>query len=198
MENDAGTKLQRLLEVVYKYRSEQKAKVDSSGGKLKLGDLTSVNLTKVDGGVQVNVLPDEIVACFDIRVIPSEVEGFEDVLKQWMTYAGAGVKYSFEIYTFNKNTTPITDDDPHWHVFSSTLKSEGCRYETEIFSGATDSRFLRMAGYKSIGFSPMNNSPVLLHCDDEYLDEKVFLRGVQIYEKLIPNLANIPEGPKTP
>ena len=66
-----------------------------------------------------------------------------------------------------------------------------CKYETEIFTGATDSRYLRGEGFRSIGFSPMINTPVLLHDHNEYLDESVFLRGVQIYEKLIPNLANV-------
>uniref|UniRef100_A0A914PWE5 Aminoacylase n=1 Tax=Panagrolaimus davidi TaxID=227884 RepID=A0A914PWE5_9BILA len=66
-----------------------------------------------------------------------------------------------------------------------------CKYETEIFIGATDSRYLRELGYRSIGFSPMNNTPILLHDHNEYIDESVFLRGIEIYEKLIPNLANV-------
>ena len=40
----------------------------------------------------------------------------------------------------------------------------------------------------------MNNTPVLLHDHNEYLDESVFLRGVEIYEKLIPNLANVEDA----
>lgn len=44
----------------------------------------------------------------------------------------------------------------------------------------------------AIGFSPINNTPVLLHDHDEFLDEKVFLKGVKIYEQLILNLANVP------
>ena len=48
-------------------------------------------------------------------------------------------------------------------------------------------------GYKAIGFSPMNNTPVLLHDHNEFIDEKVFLRGIEIYEKLIASLANLPD-----
>lgn len=47
-------------------------------------------------------------------------------------------------------------------------------------------------GVMAIGFSPINNTPVLLHDHDEFLDEKVFLKGVKIYEQLILNLANVP------
>ncbi|KAK6053210.1 hypothetical protein COOONC_09284, partial [Cooperia oncophora] len=48
-------------------------------------------------------------------------------------------------------------------------------------------------GYRSIGFSPMINTPQLLHDHNEYLNERVFLRGVEIYETLIDNLANVQE-----
>ena len=43
-----------------------------------LGDVTTVNLTGVEGGVQHNVVPDEFKAKFDIRVSPKtdmEVNG---------------------------------------------------------------------------------------------------------------------------
>lgn len=50
--------------------------------------------------------------------------------------------------------------------------------------------FLQL-GYRSIGFSPMINTPSLLHDHNEYLNEKVFLRGVEIYETLIDSLASV-------
>jgi hypothetical protein len=39
----------------------------------------------------------------------------------------------------------------------------------------------------------MINTPVLLHDHNEFLNEKVFLRGVEIYTKLIERLANVPK-----
>jgi aminoacylase len=54
-----------------------------------------------------------------------------------------------------------------------------------IFPAATDSRFLRALGIKAIGFSPMRNSPILLHEHDEYLDTDVFVEGCAVYEKLL-------------
>ena len=35
-----------------------------------LGDVTTVNLTGLEGGVQQNVVPSEFIAKFDIRVSP--------------------------------------------------------------------------------------------------------------------------------
>jgi hypothetical protein len=37
----------------------------------------------------------------------------------------------------------------------------------------------------------MINTPQLLHDHDEFLNEKVFIRGVDIYEQLIERLANV-------
>lgn len=45
-------------------------------------------------------------------------------------------------------------------------------------------------GYPAIGFSPMNNTPILLHDHDEFLNENVFLRGIEIYCEIITALGN--------
>uniref|UniRef100_A0A0N5ABV2 tRNA-synt_2 domain-containing protein n=1 Tax=Syphacia muris TaxID=451379 RepID=A0A0N5ABV2_9BILA len=47
-------------------------------------------------------------------------------------------------------------------------------------------------GCKVIGFSPIICTPPLLHANDEYIEESVFLNGVEIYENLIQALANAP------
>lgn len=94
--------------------------------------------------------------------------------------------------------------------------------EPEIFPAATDSRYLRavslmqwmssgwawilaflltaspcslQVGVPALGFSPMNCTPVLLHDHDERLHEAVFLRGVDIYTRLLPALASVPALP---
>lgn len=47
------------------------------------------------------------------------------------------------------------------------------------------------AGHPAIGFSPMNHTPVLLHDHNEFLNEQVFLRGIEIYAHLISALASV-------
>ena len=44
----------------------------------------------------------------------------------------------------------------------------------------------------------MINTPVLLHDHNEYLEESVFLRGVEIYTKLIKNLASVEKSESAP
>lgn len=60
-----------------------------------------------------------------------------------------------------------------------------------IFPGGTDSRYVREVGIPALGFSPIVNTPVLLHDHDEFLNEKVFLEGIKIYEELLQAVANV-------
>ena len=53
------------------------------------------------------------------------------------------------------------------------------------------SSYLPQAGIDMLGFSPMNNTPILLHDHDERLNEQIFLRGIDIYCSIIPALANL-------
>ena len=38
----------------------------------------------------------------------------------------------------------------------------------------------------------MNNTPILLHEHNEFLNETVFLRGIDIYVEILSNLATVP------
>ncbi|KAK6018782.1 hypothetical protein OSTOST_15608 [Ostertagia ostertagi] len=126
---------------------------------------------------------------FDIRITPTtDFDEFERMLASWCKDAGEGVTYEF-LQDTNRNMTPTTADDPWWNAFEKSLRDQHCDFTKEIFSAATDSRFIRELGYRSIGFSPMINTPQLLHDHNEYLNERVFLRGVEIYETLM-TLAN--------
>lgn len=61
---------------------------------------------------------------------------------------------------------------------------------SQVFPGGTDSRYIRALGIPAIGFSPMNNTPVLLHDHDEFIAADVYLKGIQIYQNIIKSLAN--------
>ncbi|VIO94977.1 Uncharacterized protein BM_BM17575 [Brugia malayi] len=192
IENTASEKLQKIINSFMKFREEQK-KLLELNKDLTLSNVISVNLTKIEGGVQLNVLPTEIKVWFDLRIPPMHnFEELENQISKWCTDAGSDVTYSFIKNTRIKAMTPVTDDDPWWHAFSSVFKQLNYPILLDIFPGSTDSRFLRQKGIRSIGFSPINKIPLLLHAYNEYITEECFLNGVTIYEKLIEKLANLP------
>ena len=61
----------------------------------------------------------------------------------------------------------------------------------EIFPAGTDSRYLRAAGIPAFGFSPMQNTPILLHDNDERLGVAEFVKGISVFQTLIKNMANM-------
>lgn len=57
--------------------------------------------------------------------------------------------------------------------------------------GITDARHLRELGIPALGFSPINNTKMEIHKENEYLGVQTFLCGIKIYCLLIPALAEV-------
>ncbi|KIH68998.1 N-acyl-L-amino-acid amidohydrolase [Ancylostoma duodenale] len=67
IENTAGEKLQSIINSALTFREEQRSLLKKDPSK-KLGDVITLNLTKVEGGVQVNVLPEKFTICESIAL----------------------------------------------------------------------------------------------------------------------------------
>ena len=172
----------------------------------KLGDVTSLNVTLLRAGMRagdrdvLNVVPATAEAGFDIRISPSQPPGeVSDMLNTWCSEVNSSngscqITWRYENTSLNvHHVTELTEKNQWWEVFREAVSSEcGVSCRTEVFPAATDSRFLRAMGIKAFGFSPIRRSPILLHENDEYLDEGVFLEGVHVYVKLLRALASQP------
>lgn len=60
-----------------------------------------------------------------------------------------------------------------------------------VFFASTDSRFVREMGIPSIGFSPMETLPVLLHKHDEYITVSGYLTGIKMYKTILQKMTGI-------
>ncbi|KAJ8258323.1 hypothetical protein COCON_G00173350 [Conger conger] len=195
VENTAAEKLHKIINSFLDFREQEKTRLNTSQC-LTLGDVTTVNMTMVKGGVAYNVIPAEMDVTFDIRIPPTvNLQEFEKQIQRWCKEAGEGITYEFAQKHTNQDMTSTEDSDPWWKAFSATFKTMNISLEKEIFPAATDSRFIRAVGLPAIGFSPMNQTPILLHDHNEYLSEQVFLRGIQVYQELLPALASVPALP---
>ena len=56
-----------------------------------------------------------------------------------------------------------------------------------------DCRIFRAHNTPSISFSPMNHTPNFRHESNEWLHESIFLRGIDIMQQIIIDLANKPD-----
>ncbi|XP_014814955.1 PREDICTED: aminoacylase-1 isoform X1 [Calidris pugnax] len=225
--NTAAEKLHKVINSFLAFRESEKQRLKSDSS-LTLGDVTSLNLTMLEGGVCFNVVPSEMAAGFDIRIPPTvDLKAFEEQVAAWCQSAGDGVTYEFiqvrgsqppglivpvpplprahppaphlpsppRQKCMDQHVSSTEESDPWWKAFSGVCRDMKLQIKLEIFPAATDSRYIRAAGHPAIGFSPMNRTPVLLHDHNEFLNEQVFLRGIDIYARLLSALASVPPLP---
>jgi aminoacylase len=190
-----GTALQKLHDVCAKflaYRAEQKAALDDAHGCKTLGDVTTVNLTNIEGGIggQPNVIPGAAHATFDIRIAPTvDLVEFKQRLDSWC--AVDGVRYEFLQYHPEHFVSTTDPADKWWAAFAGAFKQLGHAIEPEVFPAATDSRFIRAHGIPAYGFSPMSSTPILLHDHNEFVFRDEFVRGIGVMQHLVQAMANV-------
>ncbi|XP_064422213.1 aminoacylase-1 [Latimeria chalumnae] len=195
VENTAAEKLHKVMAAFLEFREKERQRLNTNAC-FSLGDVTTVNMTMVKGGVAYNVVPTEMSASFDIRIPPTvNLKEFEEQIKTWCEAAGDGITYEFAQKFMDQTVTPTDESNPWWVAFASACNEMNMTVKHEIFPAATDSRFFRAASYPAIGFSPMNRTPILLHDHNEYLNEGVFLHGINIYMCVISTIASVPALP---
>lgn len=191
LDNTAGEKIRVVIDRFMDRRAQEKEKLKDPT-KYQIGDVLSINLTQLQGGVQTNVIPESLTASFDLRLPPTlDHEEFEATIKKWCEEAGKDVTYTFEQKNPKIESTKLDDSNPFWLAFKSACDNLGLVLQMGIFPGGTDSRYVRQVGIPAICFSPMNKTKILLHDHDEYLNKDIYLRGIEIYMSIIPAVANV-------
>jgi len=204
VKNTASEKLLRSLGHFMQFRQQQEERLHQGcqhavAKKLTLGDVVTINITMLKAGVTtdggktyaLNVIPMEAEAGFDLRIPPSlPLDVFESKLKEWTSEEGVSYEFVFKTPAHAVSSTD-RNENVWWKVFEDTCVELGLNLEPEIFPAGTDSRYLRMLGIPSFGFSPMNNTPILLHDHNEYINVATFVKGIDVYVKVVAALANV-------
>ncbi|RZB71419.1 aminoacylase-1 [Glycine soja] len=205
-DGSAVENLMESVEVVSRFRESQFDVVKA--GKALNGEVVSVNPVYVKAGVvsedgfAMNVQPSEAEAGFDLRLTPTTdpEEMRRRIAEEW---APAVRNMSYEIiekgplrdYMGRPLMTATDDSNPWWSVFKQAITSVGEKLSRpEILASTTDARYLRQKGIPVLGFSPMKNTPILLHDHNEHLKDTVFMKGIQVYESLISSLSTFTEA----
>ena len=185
-----GTAVERLMKVlnaVSEFRSLQVDRLAKSDDYVRdCGKFTSVNITMLNAGSQVNVIPDEACAMVDLRLSNDlGEEGLQTLLDSWRMI---DPNVCIEIVQKTPLISPSDISLQHWwQKMQDSLN--GMPFVVTTFPGATDSRFLRQKGIPAIGISPYINTPILLHDHDEYIEISQFMSGIDIHAKLISALS---------
>ena len=163
----------------------------------------------VSGGVQENMIPPELEATVDIRFPPKySYPEINRLLEEWCRQAGPGVGFVDQRAVSAQSVCPCpcpcpsdasvvepAATDKWWTLVTGALEKhvappQSVRYKAAVFPGASYAQFLRARGVPCIGFSPIANTPVLPHAENEFVYTKEFLRGVAVYIDIISDLAN--------
>mmetsp|Transcript_15103 Transcript_15103/g.17588 ORF Transcript_15103/g.17588 Transcript_15103/m.17588 type:complete len:307 (-) Transcript_15103:104-1024(-) len=185
---------------------KRKMAKEATKTKMTLGDVTSLNITTLQAGVRAgdsfvhNCVPPSASCSLDIRISPHvKPSEMKEMLDRWCEECSSSVeeghKITWDYIGGHGNDlqehalTPIDGSvNPWYRVFGNAIEKMGIKYEPEVFPAATDSRFLRALGIRALGFSPMRNSEIMLHENNKYIEESVFLEGVGVYVRIIEAL----------
>lgn len=85
---------------------------------LKPGDVTTINLTMINGGCQTNILPAKISVNFDIRLaIDVDIKRMEETVQEWCRNSGPGVTVKFKEDIIYSKPTKIDNSNLWWVAF---------------------------------------------------------------------------------
>lgn len=205
-DNTAMENLLKSIESVRRFRASQFDLV-KAGVKAE-GEVISVNMVFLKAGTPsptgfvMNLQPSEAQAGFDIRVPPiadhDQASLERRIAEEW---APASRNMTFEIRQFKQKDsgkpilTAYDSSNPWWTLIEEAIvKAKGKIGKPEIFPASTDARYFRMKGVHAIGFSPMANTPILLHDHNEFLNKEEYLKGIEVYESILKAFASFVEA----
>ncbi|CAJ2638333.1 unnamed protein product [Trifolium pratense] len=122
-----------------------------------------------------NLQPSEAEAGFDIRVPPTaDTESLERrIAEEWApSWRNMSFRFQQKVSVYDASGKPVitkTDSsNPWWALLENAVQEAGGKLgKPEIFPASTDARYFRNLGLPAIGFSPMANTPILLHDHNE-------------------------------
>jgi len=152
--------------------------------RMKLDDheaYTELNVSKIQGGIAINIVPGECEIACERRVLPNEDWG---TVKKQVDDALATVKgVNFKTSFMNpQKSYLIPRDHPAVTLAKESIqKTLGYPPKFKVESGRTDSTYLNEAGVKTVILGPGE----VAHIADEYIDVKRLEEFSQVLSHLL-------------
>ena len=150
---------------------------------------STVALTKLQGSDTINIIPNEAVAAFSVRVAPWNTT--DEMLARIAALAGENADVTAE-YRFEPSPVSPVDSDA-FALLQSTVDAvyPGVPAVPYVMNGGTDSKhFTRICDkvYRFAGFRFSNEERAAMHGNDETLRTQSYLDGVRFYIKLLQSI----------
>ncbi|MEG1067044.1 MAG: M20/M25/M40 family metallo-hydrolase [Anaerovoracaceae bacterium] len=112
----------------------------------------NINVTLINGGSAINVIPSSVSFDCDLRLVPGCT--MDDAIKDVKSIIGDG--YEIEVVEYNQGSTKL-DMSQMEELAKAIGKRDGEGSPIPlVLSGVTDGRFLSTLGIQTFGFTPMN------------------------------------------
>lgn len=119
-EGTAGEKLKNFVNKIMDFRAAEVKRMEDEN--LFLGDVTSVNITRIHGGVLSNVIPSEYRMTVDFRLsLQIDHVEFENRLKTWCEESGGGIEMVYEQKQPKIAPTKIDSSNPYYVAFNDAV-----------------------------------------------------------------------------
>lgn len=119
--NAASVKLTHLLQKFDEYRKTELHRLQSDS-KLFYSDVTALNVTKVNGGIQSNVVPHEFKVTIDFRIAPNvDHEEFEKMIRKLVDEVDSEIKLEFEQKQPKRPPTKTGSDVWYWKAMTEVF-----------------------------------------------------------------------------
>ena len=103
------------------YRANEVKKMENNP-EFTVGDVTTVNMGQLGGGVQSNVVPPEFMVCFDIRIaVDVNHLELEQTILDWCKEAGGGIELEYDQKSPCIAPTKLDDSNIFWKPFKDAL-----------------------------------------------------------------------------
>ncbi|KMZ74125.1 Aminoacylase [Zostera marina] len=198
-----GSALENLMDAAMEISRFRDSQFDLVKSGISLpSDVISINPMYMEAGTpsntgfQMNMQPSEGEMGFDVH-LPPTVDP-DDLRTRFAEWAPRTKNMSYMViedgpirsYTGRLLITPTDSSNPWWIAFEQAITQSGGKLaKPEVLSLTTDSRFARQLDIPTLGFSPMVNT--LLHQHNEFLQDYVFLQGIQVYTHVIRALSSL-------
>lgn len=142
--------------------------------------ITTYNISKIEGGVNINSVPDECRLFLDIRYVPTDSPSH--IIKSLQS-----IFPDSELKVILKES-PITNDESNHYIqkLAKTItKVTGNKPKFEKNDGSTDARYYSRLNIPAVSFGPLGGNA---HSDDEWVD----IKSIKTYSNtLLEFLVNV-------
>jgi acetylornithine deacetylase/succinyl-diaminopimelate desuccinylase-like protein len=146
---------------------------------------STCQVTRLEAGDRINVIPSEATADVDCRLLPGESP---QVFLSRLRIVAGDPDLEWEVLTsYTANESPI--DTALFRAIERAVASHapGARVETPILTASNDAHLFRDAAFVAYGFDPfpLSEDEDRAHAEDERMPLESFRIGFELYRELV-------------